>query len=134
MVKRLSKKILAHRDKPIPSLGEVQPSVTEQLEAVFRKMVAKKIEDRYQTMTDVVAALGQCSAGQQQSVSIRKSVDTNADTDKVKVSLVRPVLLQPIVPAPTVEVVYTASPVHNVLASIGNTGHSRPRGHCETPS
>ncbi len=35
----------------------------EQLEAVFEKMVAKKVEDRYQTMSEVVADLQECVAG-----------------------------------------------------------------------
>jgi len=50
-------KILAHREKPIPSLMGEQPSVSDELEVVFKKLIAKKIEDRYQTMTDVIGAL-----------------------------------------------------------------------------
>ena len=50
-------KLMAHQTQPIPSLQEVQTTVSKQLEAVFKKMVAKKIEDRYQTMSEVVEAL-----------------------------------------------------------------------------
>ncbi len=55
-------KILAHRDKPIPSLRELHQEIPAQVETVFRKMVAKSIEDRYQTMTEVVAELEKCQA------------------------------------------------------------------------
>jgi hypothetical protein len=48
--KTVIQKVLAHREQPIPSL----PS----LDAVFQKMVAKKPEDRYQSMGEVIQALG----------------------------------------------------------------------------
>ena len=50
-------KLLAHREQPIPSLQDTQTTVSKQLDAVFKKMVAKRIEDRYQTMSEVVEAL-----------------------------------------------------------------------------
>ncbi|MGA2622049.1 MAG: SUMF1/EgtB/PvdO family nonheme iron enzyme, partial [Thermoguttaceae bacterium] len=50
----LMARLLAHRESPIPSLGAEVP---EQLQAVFEKMVAKTVEDRYQTMGEVVAEL-----------------------------------------------------------------------------
>jgi serine/threonine protein kinase/Leucine-rich repeat (LRR) protein len=74
----LMAKLLAHREQPIPSLGDEVP---EEVQAVFEKMVAKKVQDRYQTMSEVVAALEQSSSGQQTSVSFQQSVDTNLDSD-----------------------------------------------------
>jgi hypothetical protein len=71
-------KLLAHRESPIPSLGA---DVPEQVQAIFEKMVAKTVEDRYQTMTEVVVALEQCSAGQQTSLSIQQSVGTGSGSD-----------------------------------------------------
>jgi uncharacterized protein (TIGR03067 family) len=53
----LMAKLLAHRDQPIPSIREVRAEVPEQLEAVFRRMVAKTIGERYQTVSDVIAEL-----------------------------------------------------------------------------
>lgn len=60
----LMARLLAHREQPIPSLRAVQPSVSPQLEAIFCKMMAKKIEERYQTMAEVVADLERCASGQ----------------------------------------------------------------------
>lgn len=50
-------KLQAHREAAIPKLSEVRPDVPEQLEAIFERMVAKRPDDRFQSMTDVVAAL-----------------------------------------------------------------------------
>lgn len=55
-------KMLAHRDQPIPRLQSLRPDVPDQVEAVFRKMVAKNLEDRYQTMAAAIADLEQCAA------------------------------------------------------------------------
>jgi hypothetical protein len=74
----LMAKLLAHRETPIPSLGA---DVPEQVQAIFEKMVAKTVEDRYQTMTEVVVALEQCSTGQQTSLSIQQSVGTGSSSD-----------------------------------------------------
>src|ERR1700676_2804749 len=43
-------KLLAHHTQPIPDLRQLRDDVPEQVAAVFKKMVAKKIEDRYQSM------------------------------------------------------------------------------------
>ena len=58
----LMAKLLAHRDQPVPDLQTMGLNVPGRLEAVFKKMVAKKIADRYQTMTDVIADLENCTA------------------------------------------------------------------------
>src|SRR5204862_1802753 len=53
----LAKKILGHREKPIPALRQERPEVPEFLDAVFQRMVAKKVADRYESMAQVKRAL-----------------------------------------------------------------------------
>jgi formylglycine-generating enzyme required for sulfatase activity/predicted Ser/Thr protein kinase len=55
------KKLLAHREKPIPSLRECCAGVSEALEAVFGRMVAKDPAQRYATMTEVLRDLERCT-------------------------------------------------------------------------
>jgi serine/threonine protein kinase len=49
--------LLKHRDDPIPDLRAARPGVPAELEAVFRRMVAKAPGDRHPTMTEVVKDL-----------------------------------------------------------------------------
>jgi serine/threonine protein kinase len=53
----------AHLEKPIPSLATVCPGTSPALDAVFQRMLAKKADDRFATMTEVIAALKSCKAG-----------------------------------------------------------------------
>ena len=57
----IMEKLVAHREQPIPSLRAARPEVPEELEAIFNKMIAKNVADRYQTMTALIADLDKCS-------------------------------------------------------------------------
>ena len=55
-------KLMAHQTASIPSLAE-QAGVSPALDAVFKKMVAKQPSDRFQTMSEVIAALERSRGG-----------------------------------------------------------------------
>ena len=56
-------KMLAHRESPIPSLSNSRSGITPDLEIAFTKMVAKKVEDRYSSMAEVISALSKMEVG-----------------------------------------------------------------------
>ncbi|MBT4864747.1 MAG: SUMF1/EgtB/PvdO family nonheme iron enzyme [Planctomycetaceae bacterium] len=66
----LIKKILAHRGDPIPSLFSNRPTDANvaAIDAVFRKMVAKRPENRQQSMTEVIADLEATRSSGQETV------------------------------------------------------------------
>ncbi len=49
--------ILAHREQPIPSIRAARPEVSKAIDGVFRKAVAKRPEERYQSVSELIAAL-----------------------------------------------------------------------------
>jgi serine/threonine protein kinase len=59
----LTERLLAHQTDPIPSLSAARPEIPAGVDAVFQRMVAKRAADRYQSMTDVIAALEACLRG-----------------------------------------------------------------------
>ena len=56
-------RIFAHANQPVPSLYASRPDVPAGVEQVFQRMVAKRPEDRYQTLHECVAALESVSRG-----------------------------------------------------------------------
>lgn len=60
----IMQKLLAHREAPIPSLQACRDEIPAALDAVFQRMVAKKPDERYQSMSEVIAALESCGVDQ----------------------------------------------------------------------
>ena len=77
------KKLLAHREQPIPSLRADRPDVPELIESAFRKMVMKKVDDRFQTMSEVIAELERCSPRHEQSFNKPHSLSPLPDTELI---------------------------------------------------
>jgi serine/threonine protein kinase/FixJ family two-component response regulator len=55
--------ILKHRDAPIPSLMTARPDVPAALDELFRRMLAKTVEERVQSMSEVVCSLEMIYSG-----------------------------------------------------------------------
>lgn len=75
--------IIAHREKLVPALREIRNDVPKSLEATFRKMVAKRPEDRQQTMSQVLADLQKCAAQGPASSAAVASAPRPATTSSV---------------------------------------------------
>jgi serine/threonine protein kinase len=96
------KKLVAHRELPIPSLRSARAEVPEQVDAVFKKMIAKKVEDRYQTMTEVLTALDNCVRSQEQMDKTERSLGTSTDSFDLDLkTLFKEVSLEPTEPSRT---------------------------------
>ncbi len=59
--KNAIQKLMAHRTHPIPSLRAKRTDIPELLDRAFRRMVAKRPEDRYQTMGEVIESMETCT-------------------------------------------------------------------------
>ncbi len=59
-------KIIAHREQPVPFLRDLRGDVPEALEKVFQKMMAKRPQDRYRSMTEVISEIQKCIVHREQ--------------------------------------------------------------------
>ena len=74
-------RLMLHRDGPLPSLVKERDDAPWPLEQALHKMIAKRVQDRYQTMDEAISALapfgGAAAGGSSAGSSL--SVNTNAD-------------------------------------------------------
>lgn len=72
----LMQRLQAHREAELPSLLDERPGCGADLAAVLSKMVAKKPEDRQQSMAEVIEELKNCS--------IPETTDAHEETDDAR--------------------------------------------------
>lgn len=56
-------RLVAHRSSPVPKLTSPRRDVTDELDQIFQKMIAKDVTERFQSMDEVIAALEACQTG-----------------------------------------------------------------------
>jgi serine/threonine protein kinase/Leucine-rich repeat (LRR) protein len=74
-------RLVAHRTRPIPSLRAACPQASEQVDAIFQRMLAKEVADRYQSMGEVIAALEELRPRREEAIGTQVSIRADADTD-----------------------------------------------------
>lgn len=86
--KGVVERIMMHRGSPIPSLAkDGVKNLPAGLEDVYKKMVAKKPEERFQTMAEVIAALDRVegkesgAAGQEEVVAVVEDIGEQSLTN-----------------------------------------------------
>ncbi len=79
----ITSKLIAHQFDPIPSLQSLRDDVPAEVQAFFEKMVAKKVDDRYQSMTEVIADLESCNGGQATSMSMQQTIGPNFESSSL---------------------------------------------------
>jgi serine/threonine protein kinase len=72
-------KLVAHRERPVPSLAEACPSVPKELDAVFQRMVAKRAQQRYPNMTAVISDLERCRRDPNASPTVNLDLDDGSN-------------------------------------------------------
>ncbi|WP_406698332.1 family 16 glycoside hydrolase [Singulisphaera sp. Ch08] len=77
------KRLMAHQERPAPSLRAVRPEVSEAIEAIYLRMMAKRPADRPQSVTEVILALEACRS------AVREAGDASADLKTFAVTVMK---------------------------------------------
>jgi serine/threonine protein kinase len=84
------KRLLAHQERPAPSLRAARPDVSEAMEIIYLRMMAKKPADRPQSMSEVIDALDACRTSSEDSSEARAGLKrAYAETERRRASALR---------------------------------------------
>ena len=103
----MMQKFLNHREAPIPDLCAKRADVPPAVNEIFQRMVAKKPEDRYATMNDVLSALeatrlaGVAAAAVGGSQVFSQTIGPGAGSDTSEATAAWQAARMPSIPAPT---------------------------------
>ncbi|MHB8974914.1 MAG: protein kinase domain-containing protein [Pirellulaceae bacterium] len=67
------KTFVAHREQAVPSIRTTRADVPEEVDVIFHKMVAKRPEDRFQSMGEVIEALDACEISDEASLIVAET-------------------------------------------------------------
>jgi serine/threonine protein kinase/WD40 repeat protein len=67
-------RIMAHREGPAPSLRATRPEVSQPLEAVYLAMMARRLDDRPRSMSEVIARLESCRSSADEAQHARSGL------------------------------------------------------------
>ncbi len=96
----LTRKLMAHQTSPVPPLTAICPHAPPSLAAVFERMVAKRPEDRFQTMAEVDAALARLAGAQPSCEIVPAQRAMRADSEIISPSgSLAVTMLTPVEPA-----------------------------------
>jgi formylglycine-generating enzyme required for sulfatase activity len=76
-------KVIAHSESPIPALKAIRPDVPDNLNLIYTKMVAKQVEDRYQSMLELIQDLDAIEKGSASTKNLTELSTINSLRDEL---------------------------------------------------
>lgn len=61
------RKLLAHQEEPVRSLRQICPEIPDEIDLLFQRMVAKRPDDRFQSMSEVCAEMARLSSARHEA-------------------------------------------------------------------
>jgi len=83
---KLIEKLVAHRQRPIPSLLDFCPDVSPELDKVFQRMIAKNREQRQASMQEVIQDLERCQNMESPGTHLGQSATVAAVNESAPIS------------------------------------------------